>query len=447
MSNQIDPVQIATQYIQFDRARGDQSLQRRQREVDAMDRALETLEDRLKDIQRVAEPFTERGNVIGFEVSSSDANNQFLSASINRDTLASGENTPSGRYSFRVNQLAREHQVAVDFSELQSNVGELEIRMPEQISKSGQKGVSFNIPVNAQTSLQDVVTAINKQVDSQFNDGQGLRATILRNGGEEYLVLTSETTGVSSVIEMSMTRNDDNAATLSSSRVLQQGQDAIVQLGEGANAIKLTSASNRLEETISGVTLELTQTHEPTDPPTRITMGRTSAAVEESLNTLIDEVNALSSSINDNSNLSRDVGARSIRNQIRSVFREISVGQGSDTHSLRDMGISLNAEGNLQVDSERLSDFLENHPEQVDTLLQGEDGLFNRLQARTEVFLKRNSGVIDSRQASLEEQRGRIEAARERHDRDMDKRFNRYLREFAQIQASMAQFEQTFGAI
>lgn len=436
MTNQIDPVAMASQFVQIDRAREDRQLQRRESDINAMDRALESLEDNLKDIEAFTDPFTDRSNVIGFEVTTSDSESTFLAASINKSTLVDGDSVPSGSYSFRVNQLAQAHQAAVDFAELKTKASEVTFN---------QGGVSFNVPIGADTSLQDVVTAINQAASTKFDDGEGFRATVLRNQSQEYLVLTSETTGASSVINMNYTASDGSDVTIDNTHVLQQGQDAEVELGEGA--IKLTSDSNRLEEAIAGVTLELKQAHGVDEPATRITLGRNPGTLEDKLKELVNKVNSFSDVINNNSTLSRDVGARSIRTQIRSVFREVGVQDGENRFTLRELGLSYDSQGKFQIDSERLQSFLETNPQQVDELLQGENGLFNRLQERTEVFVKRNEGVIDRRQASLVEQREQIDAARERHDRNMNQRFNRYLRELSQMQAAMARFEQTFGVI
>lgn len=123
---------------------------------------------------------------------------------------------------------------------------------------------------------------------------------------------------------------------------------------------------------------------------------------------------------------------------------------GSDGNALRylvEIGISVDEDGVMSLDSETLRTALTNDPDAVSNLLaDSTNGIFARFDTVTSEFLD-TDGLIDSREAGL---RSSIQTLEERVEQ-MQKRLEsveaRFRREFSSLDALMARLGQTSAAI
>ena len=212
-------------------------------------------------------------------------------AAFSKEGMASATLGPSakeGSYQFFVQQLASRHQVAL------SGLG-------DDAASSGnfyikQDGVEFAIDLSTgdsngdgKLSQEELSAAINAHPDNK-----GVKATLVRSGGEVTLVLTAENSGEKNRIEL---RTDANGSTLETSLGSQQelakGQDAIVYLGADASGMKLQQSSNTFKDMIDGVSLTFNKVHQSGDEPLTVNISRDQSATNAKLNEFISAINAL----------------------------------------------------------------------------------------------------------------------------------------------------------
>ena len=292
--------------------------------------------------------------------------------SVSDDTLVSATATDKaavGVYQIRVNSLASAHQIAAQgYADVDSEVtqGTLDLRVGS--------GPVTTITVNGtNNTLQGVADAINS-ADSDVT------AAIVHDstgGATPYrLILTSKRSGAAnaSSVTNNLAASSGGATQLAFDLVnpVEEAADASVSLGSGPGAITVTSESNRIENLLGGVTLELLEA----DPAKQITLkvAQNTESAVASIEEFVDGFNTLMEFIDDQVRFESETGKAGvllgnrsviqIQDDVRRAVLEVVPGVGS-LNRLTAIGISVSDRGRLILNSTRLNDVLNGRVEGI----------------------------------------------------------------------------------
>ncbi len=421
----IDPAYLAQQYTQIERSGKDNVLKAQQNRFSTLLSSYKKLETSLSSMQDLLKSFTKDKELLANTATTNL--DSVLGVSVGGDAVA-------GDYEIFVQQIAQSHQMSMAFNSTDTLPADGQF----QLTVAGE---SFSVDLsdlNPGAGLTDLANAINKS-----EDNSGVQATVVRSGAQSYLVLTSKESGAANAISMNFvpgadTSGADIGAAITGATQLKAAQDAIVKVG-AENAITVTSASNKLEDVIAGVTIDLKKAQLGTDQPVQIKVEQDPKAVEEKLKKFVDGYNALVKQISSDSSLNSDTMARSISSQMRQSFQKLYEGT-----TLSSVGIEFDRNGVLSVDSKKLEKALAESPTKVEDMLVGNSGLFSGLQASLEPFTKR-SGLMKDKQQTLQASLDMVTEKQKRHDYSMDQVYKRYLSQFTQMQVTMAQLESSMS--
>ncbi|RFA30835.1 flagellar hook protein FliD [Alkalilimnicola ehrlichii] len=348
-----------------------------------------------------------------------------------------GRKATDGRYQFHVEQLASAHQLALEgLTEDDLNGGELTLT---------QGGESFTVDLDGGLTLQQLAAAINN------HDGNpGVKASLVRNNGENILMLTSEETGEENEISLSTTGASANlAAAANDPRQLAQARDAHVYLG-GEGGILLTSATNTFDNVIEDVSLTFTRTHAPGEQPLTVDIARDQEATTEqaqsfvsAFNKLMDEFDGKLASGGEDSPagaLASDAGVRAIQSQLNRIIRSQFNGQ-----DLMSYGIMADRNGRLQIDADRFEAAIAEDPDGFDALFMGSDGMLNTINDTLRVYTNNTNGILKGRIDRVNSSLTRLDRQLEDIQRQYDTYYDRYLRQFTQMMQTMQAMQQTQG--
>lgn len=244
----------------------------------------------------------------------------------------------------------------------------------EQVRKSG-----MSIPAEAGTLTITVGTAAAVNVDiaagatlASMRDAintssAGVSAAIINDGSSDFLVLTSKTSGTANTITIAGSAGFENfnysSATPNSWARPQQASNASVEI----NGIPVSSATNAITGAIEGLTINLTKA---TTESTTLTVSKDNSSVSTALNDLIKAFNSAVGTIKSlgaydaatkkASALTGDSTLRSAESQLRSLIFASSGSEGSSLQRLSDLGVSLQLDGTLKLDSSKLSTAITN---------------------------------------------------------------------------------------
>lgn len=213
-------------------------------------------------------------------------------------------------------------------------------------------GTDYDIAYTATTTLNDLKDSINSVA------GDKVKATTLRVGAEDYrLVLTTIETGSNQTINIAdsaavgtglksellaynATTNPDGM------QEIQAARDATFEF----NGINITRSSNKIEDIITGVTINLLG---ETTSSANISITQDVTSISNEMATFVQNYNTLMGELNDMTTSDSDAGTVGVFNgdsSINSISREINhliTSVNSDGYSLSQFGIDLSQDGTM----------------------------------------------------------------------------------------------------
>lgn len=347
-----------------------------------------------------------------------------------------------GSYRVEVSQLATSGTLA------SNRVGERDAAMDLQGATALQltfcDGESVAINIAEGSSLADIRDAINADKES------GVNATIINDGTGYRLALSSKTTGADASIESFSFVDADSAVVPG-----PFAEDALTKRpGENAaltvNGIAISSADNKIEGAIQGVTLNLTDLNiaEGETASSTINIERDTLKQREAINGFVKAFNDLKGTIGKLTRFTGDsetagelLGDNTVRT-IESRLRSVLTGgvEGGELSTLNQLGITLQRDGKLKVDEETLDGLIAN-PQALNAFFAGEnegEGMAGRLNTTIEQVLG-NNGVVKLAISGAENRVKSLDDRFERMEKTIEGTISRYRTQFGQLDAMIAQ--------
>lgn len=364
-----------------------------------------------------------------------------LSASASTDV-------PSGSYSISVTQLAKFHTVRsnTDYAATSDtfNTGTL------SISIGG--GAAVDVVVDgSNNSLAGIRQAIN-------DADAGVTAAIINDGSTNRLILTSNTSG--SVGAINVTVSDDGSGGSHALSGLDTANLVDVQTADNAaftiNGLSVTRSSNTVTDVIDGLTLSLTKGTLATPGEATITVARNTTAVTSAVesfvkayNTVVDHLrssSAYNSTTKTGGALNAESTARSIRSDLGSlVFASVS-GIAGGVDGLSSIGVSMQVNGSLAIDSAKLKAAVEDSTKDLQSLFGqttvGNEGIAVRFGSALSLILA-GDGLIAGRTDGLNSSISYIDQQRIDLNSRLSKIETRYRQKFAALDALAGSMSQT----
>ncbi|MGL5707007.1 MAG: lateral flagellar capping protein LafB [Aeromonas sp.] len=426
---QIDPASMAMKLVATDRQNMDKLLKKQMDSIKGQQSAISTLTTKLSTFQTMLKDLNKASNL------------QAQKATMSQEglmTVTSNGKASSGQYNFFVEQLAQSHQVGLS---LDSETAPLPA---DGIFSLTVKGKTLDIDLTtlpAGSTVKALVSHINNA-----KDNPGVKATLVRTDGKVNMVLTSKDSGEENAITVNYSGDASSAlgTAVTNKSEITKAQNARLQMG-GNNPLTITSASNKIENVVDGLTLQLTKAQKSGDAPLQVTVEQDKEAVTGSLkkftdsyNELVDELAKMTSSDPKAPGaLSSDSGVRSLKSVLTNSVRDLPNGL-----SLSGLGIKTDKSGKLSFSQTDFNKALEKDPELLGKALMGDDGLLKRMSNSLDPYTKRD-GALKGRKSSLEAGEKRVNERMDALDRRMNSAYKRYLNQFTTMNKMM----QTMGSL
>lgn len=299
-------------------------------------------------------------------------------------TATSSNTAVAGNYVVDVTKLATSSKVASA-----AFAGGSTSAIPAGTLTITQNGKSYPVTVDAGATLQSVRDSINSQYQSS-----GLSANIVTDSFGSRLVLGSTTTGAGSDISASgiagleidgSVAMDATPTATSSGAIGGLAQDAVFTV----DGLAMTSKTNTLDSTISGLSLSLLTTGKST-----VTVASNNDGLKASIQKFVDAYNAVAKAVTSLTKptadsdgnltvaaaLTGDSLPRSVLAAIRGPLSE--TGAGDKLTVLSQLGITTDqTTGTLNFDSTKFTTAMndKNLGGEVQTLFTGDNGLLERM--------------------------------------------------------------------
>ncbi|KVW99818.1 flagellar filament capping protein FliD [Shewanella frigidimarina] len=427
--------QFSQQLISADRAgkdnlyKGKLSVQNTQ--LDAyklLETSMKLLSTKLKSIDTEA-----------FSNKKADINNDFAKVTVNAGA-------PKGNYDLNVTQMAQSHQLTKTYASEDTLLPATGLFSVQLGSDPTQKLTIDLATVNggAGVTVTQLRDLINKNATNP-----GMQASIVRTGGQVELMLSSNNSGASNSLAVTLDGGDWGMTER------RAAQDAQLTL----NGISISSSSNYLENVIDGVNLDLVKVHgvgESSQIKVEDDSEATTKAVKDfvsNFNTLLSQINQLSrslgSTVTDSSTDDKDAvkvssgqigvlkGDTSIR-LVQARLRDAVFNNAPNGMRLADIGIEIGRDGMLQVDDEKFEAALKADGSKVQAMFSDDGSYIDKIEAVLKPYTEFN-GLLTMKKNTINGQITRIEDSVERHNYQMDMKYKIYLAQFTAMEATINQ--------
>ena len=402
---------------------------------------VDDLAQRVKALQSKMEGSRTMKDLREFSV---DTNQGAISVSIDKDVAG------IGNYKLEVVRLARPSSAMTSGfaspSDSYTGVGFIRYYLP-----SGEVKELYVDEDNA--SLDGIARLINN------NEEMGISASVVNDGKGSStpwrLILTLKSTGDINKAQYPYFYFVDGEEDLYLEKQ-QEGHDGVIKI----NGFEIEVGSNSVKDLIPGATIDLKKAQAGKEFDLNI--KENTVALSDKLKEFIDVINHVfsfiveQSDIDENTDTSRTLGGdiilQTVRSRLqRSIFKEIQTVAGKKR--LSDLGITFSRSGLLQLDENRLDNFLAKDYGVVGEILTGSfspekgeiKGVLDNIFQATVDLLSFPSGTLSSRQQSLRNQTNQIDRRIQDRERLIQQKETALKEKFARLEETMSRIR-TQGA-
>ncbi|EHQ58606.1 flagellar capping protein [gamma proteobacterium HIMB55] len=377
----------------------------------------------------------------------------------------------AGRFEMSVTNLASAHSLySASFAATTTEVGTgtltIDIGTPTYVSGSAGAYSGFSSSTTTNITIDSTNNTVAGIRDAINDADAGVTAAILLDGSNVRLVVSSNDTGASNAVAISVSDGDGantDASGLSqlayhydSTTAAHVGNLTESQAAEDAsfslNGIALTNASNSISGLIDGLDFTL---NDVTTSAVNVVVEQDQAAIIDDIEAFVDAYNAYQSSlarsmsydeVNGGGVFQGDSMARQLSAALRKSLTDEVTGLSGSTTLLSTIGITADRYGQLSIDSTELTSALSTNATAVREFFAGDgtnDGLSKRILDTADIYTNSSTGLIVSRETSIQSLLDKVDDDRLVIERRMASLETRYLRQFTAMDALVGQLQST----
>jgi len=364
-------------------------------------------------------------------------------------TVSADDDATVGVYNITVTTMAEAHKLTSDPFGVDDPVGEGTIQL-------NVGSITSDIAVSDTDSLEDVARAIN---DADVR----VKAAVIFDGTNNFLTLASEDTGVENVITLTVDDTGDGSDLDKNgiSRLAyvnmtdtQTAADAIITV-DGVTDIH--RPTNEINDVLQGVTITLkTTSTTESGNASSLTVKQDRLNIISGINafvkayndamTLIDTEQAYDDSTDTAGILMGDRTTNSIRTRLEKMIASTVSGAGV-YEKLDEMGIELNGEGKLEVDSSTINGALDDNFDDVIRFFSqsttGADGFAVGMTNILDAMLDTKDGSLTTRTEGIQKSIDSIEDKVETMDRRNEIWETRIRDQFNSMELLLSKYQNT----
>ncbi|MCE7623488.1 flagellar filament capping protein FliD [Vibrio fluvialis] len=439
----LDPITMATQLATYDVQPFQQRLNTQSSQYQSQLTALGKVETALRAFRTA---ITEMNSSTSSIVKNSATVSQegYFSATADANALA-------GSYQVFVEQVATAHQVSASMpANLDSTT---------QVPTTGTmdftiNGTTMTLDLSTLDSDGDGIATVADLVSAINNDSNnpGVNATLVRSNGQTYFMLSSTETGVANSVNVSVSGTGQTwfEDAFTNLNEISAPQDAVIWLGAQGTGLQLTNSSNTFEGVINGVDLTVTKAQTSGEAPLSLSVGADQEGTKEQMNKIIEAYNSLMKTIDSYTSiggedsqrgvLASDPTIRSIESQLKTLVRGEFEGM-----CLSDLGIEISRDGTMKIDADKFEEAQTTNTAALESFFNGDGNLLDSLDSLLDPYLQFSNGLFKSRKDALQQNISRIEDKQTALERKYDMAYDRYLKQFTQMNQLITKMNQTMS--
>ncbi|KAA9001578.1 flagellar filament capping protein FliD [Stenotrophomonas cyclobalanopsidis] len=355
----------------------------------------------------------------------------------------------NGSHVVEVQSLATAHKIIADTSVAKTQTfaaGTLTLTVGV-----GDKAKTMNVEVED----GDTLSTIRNKIDAAGRK-EGVQATLISSGENQYLSVAQEKTGAASAIQLEYSGSDAKlGALVGSLKENTPAADAKLTI----DGVDVVSASNTVADAVPGLTLNLKMVGKST-----VTISTDTSAATKVMQDFVTTYNAALAAINtetkydvenkEPSSLTGDAQMRGAMGQLRSQMANILKDLAADGLDPKVLGLQTrgypNADGSLVLDTTKFAAALANQPEKIRLAITGDTGGAGKLYTMVDSYVSTKvgkEGAFVARTKGLNKTLTDIDKRRKDLDTRMEGVAERYKKQFLALDTLMGKLQQSSSAL
>lgn len=355
------------------------------------------------------------------------------------DKSATAGKPAAGTHEVEVKALAQNQKLSSKAYEKDAVIGDGTLTIG-----FGDKSIDVTIAEGAK--LADVAAAINSAAG-----GKGVTAAVVTADDGQHLVFSAVGSGSDGALTVSTSGGNGGLAALvydgsdsSTMTEMVEARDAVVVV----DGFTRTSSSNTITDLVPGVSLTLTKAEEGKKQTLTITPDN--ATLKTNLNAFVTAYNSIQSTLKSSSAYNADTGTAATFTgdaMVRGLQQQLRSQLSSNVNELKEMGLTIAADGTLSLDTAKLDTAMANDPDAATRLFGAEGTIGKSMTDLLKSNLDSTSGTIVQRSNSLSKQIKALEKQLDDLDARMEKVSERYTRQFTAMETMISQMQSASNSL
>ncbi|MGE8270385.1 MAG: flagellar filament capping protein FliD [Stenotrophomonas geniculata] len=355
------------------------------------------------------------------------------------DTSTTAGKAAAGSHQVEVKSLAQNQKLSSKAYTKDAVVGDGTLTIAY-----GDKSISVNIEPGA--TMEKIAAEINSAAESK-----GVTAAVVTADDGMHLVLTAVDSGSKGALKVSASGGNGGLSELaydgtSASKMTEMvpAKDAVVVV----DGFTRTSSSNTITDLVPGISLTLTKAKE--GETQTLTVTPDNSTLKTNLTAFITAYNGIQATLKNSSAYNAETRTASTMTgdaMVRGLQQQLRAQLSANVNDLKDLGITIAADGSMSLDGAKLDTALAKNPEAATKLFGAEGALGKPMTELLKSSLDATTGTITQRTATLNKQIKALEKQLDELDKNMEKVADRYTKQFTAMEKMVTQMQSAGGSL
>jgi len=291
---------------------------------------------------------------------------------------------------------------------------------------------SATINYDSTDTLSSIATKIN-------NANAGVSASVLFDGTNYRLMVASKATGTANAA--TFTETGSGLGVSNAANIKVPAKDAKLTI----DGVDIVRSKNIIDDAVPGLTITANSIQAATDPDTSVTVANDSSSLTDKLNSFVSAFNSVAGSVASQLTYNASATTQSALfgdSTLRSLQGALNTfaSQTFGTMHLDDLGLSLDKDGLMTLDSTKLTTALQSNPDAITSLFVT-GGFAKAISGMSKMYSEAGDGILVTKSAGLTDRNKLLQDSIDQIEQNATALQTRLQDQFTQMEAALSSMQ------
>ena len=291
---------------------------------------------------------------------------------------------------------------------------------------------SATINYDSTDTLSSIATKIN-------NANAGVSASVLFDGTNYRLMVASKATGTANAA--TFTETGSGLGVSNAANIKVPAKDAKLTI----DGVDIVRSKNIIDDAVPGLTITANSIQAATDPDTSVTVANDASSLTDKLNSFVSAFNSVAGSVASQLTYNASATTQSALfgdSTLRSLQGALNTfaSQTFGTMHLDDLGLSLDKDGLMTLDSTKLTTALQSNPDAITSLFVT-GGFAKAISGMSKMYSEAGDGILVTKSAGLTDRNKLLQDSIDQIEQNATALQTRLQDQFTQMEAALSSMQ------